>query len=110
MKVLSCFLYIYFSSTTSNVCLKLWKSSKDPWWRTYGSISFCLTNLRGKSEATIYVQTFCVIYLVEIVYVLAFDLFGKTAANFYKVQTGIVRFSGLFQGLRRHCFLCQQSL
>lgn len=39
-----------FSSTTSNVFSKLSKSWRDPWWRTYVSIFFCLTNLQGNQR------------------------------------------------------------
>lgn len=39
-----------FSLTTSNAFSKLWKSLKDPWWRTYVSIFCSLTSLQGNQK------------------------------------------------------------
>lgn len=36
------------SLTTSSVFSKLWRSWRDPWWRTFVNIFFSLTNWQGK--------------------------------------------------------------
>ena len=54
---------MFFSLTTSNVYLKLWRSSKDHWWKTYASIFFCLMVLQGKPEGyQIYWELLCYFY------------------------------------------------
>lgn len=122
-----------FSSTTSNVFSKLSKSWRDPWWRTYVSIFFCLTNLQGnqrQAQSTSLLPQACVLqqlYNLKSVMLLCCDeliCYFATNSNetphekigcsdclvLFCVFLNAVCLLSLSQGLRCHRFLCQQSV